>query len=715
MFKQYIAITETALDEILLHRLIDDSGLPQAISARGVFLRDLSEDVSAIVTASEPTEPYLALIKTAELKLLLAACDGAFGDVYSRIARVVKAFKSPPIHLPRHWSEYHYKNLVAFFALPNKSAAGYRWVVDTSGEAKCVRFDIVTSATRQVDLSSHRPQAWPTGLANLASFLGAVRGRPGSNTLKDERLVQEVDLTTIGSGPVAHNRSFEEWIQLLTPEQKKVLDAPSNRTLRIVGPAGSGKTLALCMKASSIAREEETSGQAKKLLVATHSWAMAERVAGILETLAAGEMPRQVTVLPLLYLLQVHAGQTGGQSIEMIGDDSKEGRVAAIALIQEVLSEEGERLRSRSGLSPWLHEALSAKEQSRAITDLALNLYDEFSGVLAAEGVAVDDGDSIKRYLSSTREDWMPPFVTVNDRSVVLQVYRRFLTKLSDRASITTDQFVSDSIRVLETFTWRMRRETEGYDYIFVDELQLFDAQERLALELLGRGRGGVPFFTAEDPSQGMFAPLHRRQAAGGVDASVYLEAVHRFDEAIFNLIRFIYQKFPLNTIPLRIDPKKNGTSPQPVAHLCGDDNHAVAEAVKIGMDTLRQMDGEQRLCLVTLGDVDSQLVEALTSHGVQTVQLKGFDDVERLSYTKRATIVAPWQFIGGTQFSNVIVVVAGTSAVNTAFGRLRELTAVYLACSRAAQQLDVVCGSHIPSVLSEAIGARLIEDRRVN
>lgn len=710
MPQKYIAITETAVDELLMHRLTDSDGLPAVSPERGLYSKDVSTDVTAIWTAQEPHEPYIALVKVDELRKLLAACKGSFGDIYSRVARVVKAFKSPPIHLPRHWSEYHHKNLLAFFALP-KGAAEYRWLIDTDGAARCVRFDVVTSEAKQIDLTTHKPSVWPVGIDRLSEHFASVRGQASPST-REQKLIQEVDLKAIGSNSVVHNRSFAEWDNLLTTDQRKVLTAPTNRSLRVIGPAGSGKTLALCMKATAIAQNEESSSQAKKILVATHSWAMAERITGILETLAQGQMPPQITVLPLLYLLQVHAGQTGAQAIPMIGDDSKEGRLAAITLIQEVISEEAESLKGRADLSPWISEVLGGEDESRALTDLCLNIYDEFTGVLAAESVAVDDAESIKKYLSASREDWMPPFTTTGDRRVVLHIYRRFLTKLTDRGSITTDQFVSDAIRVLETFTWRMRRETEGYDYIFVDELQLFDSQERLALELLGRARVGVPFFTAEDPSQGVFAPLHRRQASGGVDSSVYLDAVHRFDESIFDFIRFIYQKFPLNTVPLRIDPKKAGASTLPTMHLCESDEQAIIRATSIVSEATSNMSGERRLCVITVGDLDDQLVAQLTAHSAQVIQLRSFDDVEQLSYTKRAVIVAPWQFVGGTQFSNVVVVVAGSKPVNTAFGRLRELTGLYLACSRAAERLDVVCGLHVPSVLEEAVAAGLLDEK---
>ena len=84
-------------------------------------------------------------------------------------------------------------------------------------------------------------------------------------------------------------------------------------------------------------------------------------------------------------------------------------------------------------------------------------------------------------------------------------------------------------------------------------------------------------------------------------------------------------------------------------------------------------------------------------------VRLQGFDDVEQLAYCKRSIIVAPWQFVGGTQFSHVVVVAAAISAPTSQFGKLRELIAVYLSCSRASQSLAVVCSNYTPSVLRDA------------
>lgn len=329
--------------------------------------------------------------------------------------------------------------------------------------------------------------------------------------------------------------------------------------------------------------------------------------------------------------------------------------------------------------------------------------------MLTASGVSSDDSESIRDYINAKREDWMPPFPLVTDRGLVISVYKLFTQNLIDRSAITTDQFIIDSIRVLETFTWRMRKEADGYDYIFVDELQLFDPQERTALELLGRQKKGVPFITAEDPSQGVFSTLNARRAS--VDnVPVYLDTVHRFNREIFEFIAFIYQKFPLNALPLKIHDTKVSGKRRPTLYSLSDDVAAVAKAVDLVADLSKSADSNERICVVTLGDVDTQIVTKLEAQRLQIIRLSSFDDVEQLSYSKKSIVVSPWEFIGGTQFSHVVVIALGINAPNSQFSRLREMISIYLASSRAAETLSLICEGYIPQVLVEATENGLVE-----
>lgn len=698
----YILVTESALDAALVSSSFsEDSILPT--EGQGICRVEVSDTIVGYRVAIEAEKPYFALIRTDCMKDLMDE-GGNLSDAYRRIARVVKGLRSPPISLPRQWSEYHYKNLLAFFALP-RDVSNVRWIVDLNGDTRCARFENISSPGSEIDLKAHNPTSWPSGIGEaFGTILTATI--PQDAIEQSTSLAQQVDLQAIGSASVVGGRTYDMWLSHLSADQRKVLETPINESLRIVGPAGSGKTLALCMRAIQISRESGIIFEGKRILVATHSWAMSERIDGVLSALNGGTAPSGITVYPLLSLLEEHAGHVGQQKTEIIGDDSSDGRQKSLEIISSILKRKD--FGKLSLVSAWIGKALEASPDSRDRLDLTINLYEELSGVLTASGVALDDIESVQKYIESKREDWMPPFASEADRTFVISVYRSFCQELVDRGAITTDQFIVDSIRILETFAWRMRKETDGYDFIFVDELQLFDPQERSALELLGRSRKGVPFITAEDPSQGVFSALNTRKAT--VDnVQVYLETVHRFNPGIFRLINFIYQKFPLNALSLKIEHEGEQIGYRPDIINVSDVAEAISKSASTVKMKLRTMKPEERICIVTLGDVDKEIVETLTGSRLSVVKLASFDDIEQLAYRKKSIVVSPWQFIGGTQFAHVVVLAVRIDKPDSQFGRLREMTSVYLSCSRAAETLTIICSSYIPEVIGDALQQGLI------
>ena len=95
------------------------------------------------------------------------------------------------------------------------------------------------------------------------------------------------------------------------------------------------------------------------------------------------------------------------------------------------------------------------------------------------------------------------PLESDADKRVVLHVYERYMEGLMADNCLTSDQVVNDFLNYLVTFTWNRRRADKGYDCIFVDELHLFDAQERLLLRYLVRTTRERPkIFMALDPRQ---------------------------------------------------------------------------------------------------------------------------------------------------------------------------------------------------------------------
>lgn len=698
---KYVIITEGALDAALMAGTF--SGDPaDPLNGEEIHKAEIGDTILGYRVANESPRP-VALVGTEWLRRLSEE-GGRPADIFQRIARVVKALRTPPVHLPRQWSEYHYRNLLAFFALP-RDASNIRWVVDFGGTVRCARFDFLSDKASEVDLANFVPSKWPVNFEQAIDRLFLI-DIPYTQPRDARALAQEIDLRAIGSSSVVSGRTYEEWTRELTESQKRIVSEPVSASIRIVGPAGSGKTLSLCMRALQVSRDEGVEARGERVLIATHSWAMAERIDGVLTTLNGQIFPDRITIYPLLSLLELHAGHIGHRRTEVIGDDSTDGRVKSLEIISQCVNETN--VAFHSGLSQWILDSLDSLESSRARLELTVNLYEEISGVLTASGVSPDDSESVKDYIGADREDWMPPFPSVQDRGFVISVYKLFMQNLVDRSAITTDQFVLDSIRVLETFTWRMKKETEGYDYIFVDELQLFDPQERTALELLGRSRKGVPFTTAEDPSQGVFSTLNSRRSSAP-NYPVYLDTVHRFNREIFEFIAYVYQRFPLNAIPLKIDEAKPSGQNRPRLYTCDDDAEAADQAVTVAREIYIRAQTNERICIVTLGDVDAKIVSSLREANIPTVRLSSFDDVDQLSYSKRSIVVSPWEFIGGTQFSHVIVVAAGISTPTSQFSQLKEMISVYLACSRATDSLSITSSGYVPAILLEAADGGLL------
>lgn len=703
IMSKYFLVSESALDTALATGAFDPDSM-LLTEESGIHRFAVAENIDGYRLANEPPSLGMALLGV-EWLAFLKDDGGTPGEVFRRVARVIKGMLSPPIHLPRQWSEYHHKNLLTFFALP-RDVSSFRWVADINSSIRCVRFDSLSSSEAEVDLAKFAPKPWPEKITEIVSQFAnkAIEEREAT---KIAPIAQEFDLEAIGSASVVEGRSYEEWEAYLSDSQKSVLKHSVGDSIRILGPAGSGKTLALCLRAIQISRDKNVQAQGSRLLIATHSWAMSERIDGVLRTLNGGISPDAITVFPLLSLLELHAGHIGQQRTNVIGDDSSEGRLKSIEIIGETISKL--EIRKHPNVADWIGIALSAPKDSRQRLELMLDLYDEISGVLSACGVAPDDPESIQAYLAASREDWMPPFETIADRGFVIAVYHSFMQELVDRSAITTDQFILDSIRVLETFTWRMRKETEGYDYIMVDELQIFDPQERTALQLLGRSRQGVPFITAEDPAQGVFSSLNARRSPSD-NAPVYLETVHRFNEQLFEFISFIYRQFPLNALPLRIHETRGSGTQRPSIRTCASEDEAVDLAAKLVSELNAAAGPSDRICVVTLGDVDAKIYSSLTELGLNSIRLESFDDVERLAYSKRSIVVSPWQFVGGTQFSHVVVLALGISTPTSQFGRLREMVSVYLSCSRAAESLNIFCAGYVPLVLANATDEGLLD-----
>jgi hypothetical protein len=302
--------------------------------------------------------------------------------------------------------------------------------------------------------------------------------------------------------------------------------------------------------------------------------------------------------------------------------------------------------------------------------------------------------------------------LTRADREFCVSVFERLLERLIDLGSVTTDQLVLDCIKVFETFSWNVRRETDGYDFILIDELQLFDSQERLAVSLLSRSKPGMKFLSVEDPSQGVFSATNGRSEAIKASQNIYLKETHRFRAGLFEFISFLYGQFALNAEPIKVSLSESKSRKPRLVQV--SDNDLAAWCVTRVREVSASKDKSRRICIVCIGEVEGEIYDAIVEDkDLSAVWLKSYDDVEKLSYQRRAAVVSSWQFVGGTQFTDVLLVVAGLKKPGNPHSKLRELTAIYLGASRASSNLDIVYDSRVPDVIQAAASNKLVSKIR--
>ena len=599
-----IAITDAAAEHIIGASYSVDDLLRSEQGAKLAINRIREGDICYIVTGRERANFKYAMLDADEFRKVPTE---SMRDALPRIDRALKATARFPLRFPPSWSEFHAGNKVAFFALPRESHAGLRWIAQYDSTDERLLFRKITTTGAEIALKVYSEPLPKSVRAQLQDHIDKLRTSKDSEESRPSALIETFDFDVVGAEAISGVRTFEEWRPKLKGGQLSLLELPPLASARIIGPAGSGKTLALCLRALDESRRANQDGRRIKLLFATHSWAMAERVDRTIAALNGHTGATDIVVLPLIQALKQALSDTYAGATSVLGDDSTEGRQLQRELVSDVIAGMGAvevEVFSRHGLSSEIVEKLNAGGSNRE--ELIEDLCEEFTGVLLAENVMPGDRDAEERYLKAERSDEMPPFRTRGDRMFALSAYRGYLLSLREWGAITTDQLVNDSIRVLETFSWSVRRDVEGFDAIFVDELQLFDAQERLAVTLLTRNPSSATFVTAEDPSQGVFSAVsaawRRELPARNESTELQLSTVHRFNGKILEFIRHLYLSFPLNANSVTVE-QSNGkeSGSEPILHVLSDGSAVDAAVIASAKKSLQTLGKGERLAIIAL------------------------------------------------------------------------------------------------------------------
>ena len=706
--------------------LFEVSGSSNGHLVRAIYRRGDQEGDPLVVVAIAGEAGILPEVLRADREL-----------AFQRMLSFIQRSSMYPVTLPRGWRQYKHDNLLAFFALPEARGTSDRWIaeVNTSGNGDVVFWAITDSGDKEL-LAEYQPDrrlytaARDFWLTNRVQGLAALAG-PTAQSLG-------VDVTLDSAAPQLRSmtkaQTYSEWLPRLTSCQKEFVEAPTDRSIRLRGPAGSGKTLTMCLKAVREVSAARLAGTSLRVLFVTHSWSLAGEVDQLLTLLSEQGRLDEIDVLPLVSVAQetLPSGMVP-DDLSLIGDDSLTGKMTQLAELEEIVAEfrNGDWVTYEHLCSENFRTRMNSAEVATS-RGLAWDCLIEFGCVLGADGI-FPGVNAEKRYLRLPRAPWMMPLESTGDKRAVYAMYVKYYEALQERHLLTSDQLLNDFLNYLEGFTWNHRRRTEGYDLIFVDEFHLFNTLERQSLRYLSREVTSYPrIFMAMDPRQSpwdvFFTGVDPQGTADYISdeeeldpiRTVDIPTVHRSSPQVLDLIKHIHLEYANLSLDedwdYSISAVESLATPGPKPSLFVTDTFAAEEIAiyEAVAATYGQAHSGTQLAFALVDEEAYRryvpLIENLGKSGkYRVIEITSRDDIGVLRYHRKGIVVGPAEYLAGLQFD--VVLIAGlpemaSNAPNQGVRRRGALSLLYLAVSRASREVRLFANDDhggVPEVLSRA------------
>ncbi|MCL4793825.1 MAG: AAA family ATPase [Bryobacteraceae bacterium] len=529
------------------------------------------------------------------------------------------------------------------------------------------------------------------------------------------------------------NWSYDEWIQpasKLTVSQRKILetDPLKKHPVRLTGPAGSGKTLLLQLMAMRLLRSGEVDKKPTKILYLSHNSQMAEKTRQRFLVLGAGPYINSDSAycLDVTTLSEFAFSYLNLETNLIIDKDAEQTKEFQMETLREVLkSFKKESLRADVS-SQLLRSAFS----DEAIADLLCRLVSwEISISIKGRGLESEKRKYIESEQAFSRFHAM---LEPREREFVFDLFDRYHTELrSTYGVMDSDDVAISMLGSLRTPLSQIKRKSLGYDFVLVDEVQLFNENERRVFPLLSRGiLDHVPIALALDEAQDPHGQVSAGLGLLGIHEveSELLSTTHRSTGDIVKLAFFVLQRttdlfsseFPDYTeITKSMVDSSHRLARKPIIVQTSDASKNLGKSVVRRIREMRKT-GLRQIAVVCHADAFwRDLSSQLTATDLQHIELlrRGAD----LPAQGPFVVLSKPDYVGGQEFDGVIAVgleegvtpprIVGNDALAIALEQ-QALREIYLSVSRARFQVafPISAGSSACSLLKSALTAGLVE-----
>lgn len=363
----------------------------------------------------------------------------------------------------------------------------------------------------------------------------------------------EVKAEAVGNGK-GHGRylslTFDQWMHPDSPlsdSKRRILNSESidAHPLRILGPGGSGKTLLMQLLAIKKLKASEERNRPCRVLYIAHSKAMETKSRDRFQSLLGQTLDEKGAVgssrLIVVTLADYCRDQLGIDIQSVLDTDADAAKQFQLDQTLDALKQVYAANPSRVDKSALLKQVFSSERLLRLFSYLVLV---EISAAIKGHGL---EGDR-KRYVQSERSlSLLHGNLGSEDREIIFDVFLEYHKVVFGHFSVLDPDDIAISLAGrLRTPVWQLRRQHDGFDYVFVDEAQLFNENERRLFPLLAKKEvPHVPIALALDQAQATYGQSSAGLSTVGIKgiANETLLAIYRSTEAIVRLAFFVIQR----------------------------------------------------------------------------------------------------------------------------------------------------------------------------
>ncbi len=668
--------------------------------------------------------------------------DGRNADVFSTsgtpeslVNRLITAALSHLVHsvsIPYSWSPFTWdahRRHMSFFAHSSAQGAGERVYMEREpDQIKAVFFYSVEVSAIDFGMAKYKKETFVEAQNVMLSALEALESSADlAPAAEDVGTGNAVSLALDFRAGSDHATHLEEWYESrLTKDQRKFVDSGTSKPIRLRGAAGTGKTLALCVKfLKDIERsQKDTKSLGRRFLFLAHSGSNKERILSTLLMLdertgylrGLGDSSINVSTL---YELANEYMSPSYHTLNPIDLDAKEGRAFQKDIILDVIKKKKLRyqINFEEVISAYTRSKLSSGDEAD-LADFADRVNREFEHIIDAEGIRIGSEIS-ERYIKGDHAYLRVGGWTEGDRRLILNIHDEYKRVLEQNNLISIDQLVADYSRYLDSHVWDSLRRIRGYDAIYVDEAHLFNNIEQMILPKIIK-KDSRSVFVAFDLKQtakeiGSSGSGASKIKIGSDDAEIIqLDQIFRFSREIAELIEaIVFETGAFN----HLDDSDRGvgqstffSSSLPEVRLYGSDlelynsvfqeakTHCLTKSGR-GKTAVICFDKRKYHIYANAGNYKSNFLAIETKEGLQDIRYIG----KRFVYTEP-------EYIAGHQFERVYIVNVDSAVIAKAESPLerREMFArLYLSLTRSSEHLVICCsrdGGGVPEQINKVV-----------